>query len=49
LRVRSPFVDPLNVLQIELLASQRAAPSPRVAELLAITVNGISAGMKNTG
>ena len=49
LRVRSPFVDPLNVLQVELLASMREAPSPGVAELLAITVNGISAGMKNTG
>ncbi len=49
LRVRSPFVDPLNVLQVELLASLRAEPSPRTEELLAITVNGISAGMKNTG
>ncbi len=49
LQVRSPFVDPLNVLQVELLASLRAEPSPHLEELLAITVNGISAGMKNTG
>ncbi len=49
LRVRSPFVDPLNVLQVELLASVRSDPGPRTEELLAITVNGISAGMKNTG
>jgi phosphoenolpyruvate carboxylase len=49
LQVRSPFVDPLNVLQVELLASLRAEPTPRLEELLAITVNGISAGMKNTG
>ena len=49
LRVRSPFVDPLNVLQIEVLASLRQAPSSRASELLAITINGISAGMKNPG
>jgi len=49
LQVRSPFVDPLNVLQVELLASLRTAPGPHTEELLAITVNGISAGMKNTG
>ena len=58
IRVRNPYVDPLNVLQAELLRRIRSAgdadgdgqgPDPRLQEALLITVNGIAAGMRNTG
>jgi phosphoenolpyruvate carboxylase len=48
--VRNPYVDPINLVQIELLARLRRLDD--TAELLnafAVTVNGIAAGMRNTG
>lgn len=48
--VRNPYVDPINLVQIELLARMRR--SEGTAELMnafAVTVNGIAAGMRNTG
>ena len=47
--VRNPYVDPLNLVQVELLRRMRAHPDPRVQTALMITVNGIAAGMRNTG
>ena len=51
--VRNPYVDPLNLLQAELLKRRRLASDPdQVAALdraLLVTVNGIAAGMRNTG
>ena len=47
--VRNPYVDPLNLVQVELLRRMRESPDPRVHEALMITVNGIAAGMRNTG
>ena len=47
--VRNPYVDPLNLVQVELLRRMRAHPDPRVHTGLMVTVNGISAGMRNTG
>jgi phosphoenolpyruvate carboxylase len=47
--VRNPYVDPLNLVQVELLRRMRERPDPRVHEALMITVNGIAAGMRNTG
>jgi phosphoenolpyruvate carboxylase len=47
--VRNPYVDPINLVQIELLCRLRHAPDPRVAAALMVTVNGIAAGMRNTG
>lgn len=52
--VRNPYVDPLNLLQVELLARLRLAegtPEEReaVQAALLVTVNGIAAGMRNTG
>jgi len=47
--VRNPYVDPLNLVQVELLRRMRAHPDPRVHTALMITVNGIAAGMRNTG
>jgi phosphoenolpyruvate carboxylase len=52
--VRNPYVDPINLVQIELLRRLRQgdAGSDAVHDLAAafvITVNGIAAGMRNTG
>ncbi|MGH2537343.1 MAG: phosphoenolpyruvate carboxylase [Candidatus Promineifilaceae bacterium] len=52
---RNPYVDPLNFIQVELLRRLRAHPDPESAEAQALleviflTVNGIAAGLKNTG
>jgi len=44
---RNPYVDPLNLLQVQLLAqSHRTETEQRT---LRLTVQGIAAGMKNTG
>ena len=50
--VRNPYVDPINFVQVELLARLRAAEGRedrRLLDGLLITVNGIAAGMRNTG
>lgn len=47
--LRNPYVDPLNVLQAELLRRFRAEPDPRLEDALIVTINGIAAGMRNTG
>ena len=47
--LRNPYVDPLNVLQAELLRRARQADDPRLWDALLVTVNGIAAGMRNTG
>jgi phosphoenolpyruvate carboxylase len=47
--VRNPYVDPLNLVQIELLRRIRRGPDARAHRALMVTVNGIAAGMRNTG
>ncbi len=48
--VRNPYVDPINLVQIELLARMRRRPAaPELRRAFAITVDGIAAGMRNTG
>jgi phosphoenolpyruvate carboxylase len=49
LELRNQYVDPLNLLQAELLRRCRATPDPRLSDALLVTVNGIAAGMRNTG
>lgn len=44
---RNPLVDPLNVLQVQLLDQTHRTPQEERA--LRLTVKGIAAGMKNTG
>jgi len=47
---RNPYVDPINLVQIELLERLRDTPGdPELRRAFAITVNGIAAGMRNTG
>jgi phosphoenolpyruvate carboxylase len=47
--VRNPYVDPINLVQIELLRRLRETPDDRLRDAFKITVNGIAAGMRNTG
>ncbi|MFZ5478614.1 MAG: phosphoenolpyruvate carboxylase [Myxococcota bacterium] len=47
--VRNPYVDPLNLLQAELLRRARARHDETLVKALMVTINGIAAGMRNTG
>ncbi len=50
LAVRDYYLDPLNFLQVALLARRRAGENDEALErALLLTVNGIAAGMRNTG
>ena len=51
IRLRNPYVDPISLLQVDLLARWRAADRPEGELFLALaaTVNGIAAGVQNTG
>ncbi|MBD89434.1 MAG: phosphoenolpyruvate carboxylase [Deltaproteobacteria bacterium] len=46
--VRNPYVDPLNLLQAELLRRTRGGDEG-LEDALIITINGVAAGMRNTG
>ena len=49
---RNPYVDPLSLLQVELLRRSRAAGNGDGEELARasfLAINGIAAGMRNTG
>ena len=49
IKVRNPYTDPLNLLQVELLERVRKAESGVIEDALLVTMNGIAAGMRNTG
>ena len=54
-RLRNPYVDPLNYLQVEMLRRLRALPNQEspdaeaLREVIILTINGIAAGLRNTG
>jgi phosphoenolpyruvate carboxylase len=49
-RNRFPYLDPLNHVQVELLKEHRAQnPDEQVLRGIQITINGISAGLRNSG
>ena len=54
-RLRNPYVDPLNYIQVEMLRRLRAMPDVNAPEaqpildIIVLTINGIAAGLKNTG
>ncbi len=54
-RLRNPYIDPLNFIQVEMLRRLRALPDPNspaaeaLREGIVMTINGIAAGLKNTG
>jgi phosphoenolpyruvate carboxylase len=47
---RFPYLDPLNHVQIELLKRHRAGDTDeRVVQAIHLTINGIAAGLRNSG
>jgi phosphoenolpyruvate carboxylase len=51
IRLRNPYVDPISLLQVELLRRWRDAGREEgpLLEALVTTINGIAAGIQNTG
>jgi phosphoenolpyruvate carboxylase len=50
IRLRNPYVDPMSFIQVDLLRRKRAGDnSEAVNRAIAATINGISAGLRNTG
>jgi len=49
IKVRNPYVDLLNLLQVQVLQRLRAGEEGFLRDALFATINGIAAGMRNTG
>jgi phosphoenolpyruvate carboxylase len=50
IRLRNPYVDPMSLIQVELLRRKRQGDnSPELNRAITATINGISAGLRNTG
>jgi phosphoenolpyruvate carboxylase len=50
IRLRMPYVEPLNLLQIELLKRHRAGEGdPRIAEGIQLSINAIATALRNSG
>jgi phosphoenolpyruvate carboxylase len=51
IQLRNPYVDPISLLQVDLLARWRAGGrhDPELEGALKVTVRGIARGMQNTG
>ena len=50
IRLRNPYVDPMHLIQVDLLRRKRAGEdTPDVNRAIAATISGISAGLRNTG
>ncbi len=50
--LRNPYVDALSLLQLRALSGRRAGTGgddPRLERLMLMTVNGVAAGLQNTG
>jgi phosphoenolpyruvate carboxylase len=47
---RFPYLDPLNHIQVEMMKLSRAqSQDPKVLRGIQLTINGISAGLRNSG
>ncbi|MCL6463931.1 MAG: phosphoenolpyruvate carboxylase [Acidobacterium ailaaui] len=50
IRLRNPYVDPMSLIQVDLLRRKRAGEdTDEINRAIAGTINGISAGLRNTG
>lgn len=50
IRLRNPYVDPMSLIQVELLRRKRAGTDTEASNYaLGATINGIAAGLHNTG
>ena len=50
IKLRNPYVDPLSLLQVELLRRKRnGEDSPGLNRAITATINGVAAGLRNTG
>lgn len=51
IRLRNPYIDPMSLLQVDLLERWRAAGRPEddLFRALVSTVNGVAQGLQNTG
>ncbi len=50
IRLRLPYIEPLNHLQIELMKRHRAGEDdPRIAEGILLTINAIATALRNSG
>jgi phosphoenolpyruvate carboxylase len=55
IRLRNPYVDPMSLIQVELIRRKRLTAancepdSPELNRAISATINGISAGLRNTG
>ena len=50
IRLRNPYVDPMHLIQVEMLRRKRAGElTPEVNRGIAATISGIASGLRNTG
>jgi phosphoenolpyruvate carboxylase len=50
IRLRLPYIEPLNMLQVELLKRHRAGESdPRIREGIQLSINAIATALRNSG
>jgi phosphoenolpyruvate carboxylase len=54
IEVRNPYVDPIHIVQVALLRRSRATPAdsperPHLERALLLSIQGIAAGLRNTG
>ena len=50
IRLRLPYIEPLNLLQVELLKRHRAGEDdPRIREGIELSINAIATGLRNSG
>jgi phosphoenolpyruvate carboxylase len=50
IRLRLPYIEPLNLLQIELLKRHRAGETdPRIREGIQLSINAIATALRNSG
>ena len=50
IRLRNPYVDPMSLIQVELLRrKQKGADATEIEYPMGATINGIAAGLHNTG